>query len=87
MGDVSLRSDIPSGNPQKAAVEDTIRVLLRDLSGSWEAEIALSRGAAWWLVSVSRAGDGFQGSVFIEPDDQNPDGVQRLVSASVQHLR
>ena len=87
MGDVSLRSEIPVANPQKTAVEGAITGVLADLSGTWSVEISLSRGAAWWLVCVSREGDGFQGSVFVEPHDQHPDGVQRLLAASVQHLR
>lgn len=87
MGAVRLRSDIPSDNPQKTAVESAVADLLAEISGRWSAEIALSREAAWWLVSVRREGDGFHGSVFVEPEHQHPEAVRRLVAGSVQHLR
>jgi hypothetical protein len=87
MGDVRLRSDIPAENPEKASVEAAIRSVLAELSGSWSAEVSLSRAARWWLISVSRAGDGFQGSVFVNPEDQHPEAVHRLVTGSIQHLR
>jgi hypothetical protein len=87
MGDVCLRSEIPADNPQKSSVEAAIESVLSQLSGSWSAEISLSRAARWWLISVSRMGDGFQGSVFVNPEDQHPEAVQRLVAGSIQHLR
>lgn len=87
MSDVCLRSEIPTDNPEKDSVEAAIRSVLGELSGAWTAEVALSRAASWWLISVSRAGDGFQGSVFVNPEQQNAQDVMRLLASSVQHLR
>ena len=87
MGEIRLKSELPADDPRKAPVEAAIEAVLSELSGAWSAEVALSRAAHWWLISVSRSGDGFQGSVFVTPEDQHPEAVQRLVAASIQHLR
>jgi len=86
MGVVRLQSRIPPDHPSKKGVEEAVCDVLRGLRGDWSAEIVVRVDPSWWLVAVTRSGDAFQGTVFLQAADQHPQAVAALLRKSLEHL-
>jgi hypothetical protein len=83
---VEIRSEIPSWEPSREAVEASIRDAFSGLAGEWRVEILCSRLAERWMVRIN--GPAFEWYLTLNGEERHdPEAVAVRFQAALRDAR
>jgi hypothetical protein len=76
---MTIASNISEQHPHKQRIESAVRDILDNIPDRWLVHIEPAETGRWWIVIMKRDRDGYTGSLFVEPEEQDAQGVVRVV--------